>query len=152
MSAAVFGDARLPGRFWSKVQPVPVTGCWLWTAADNGKGYGIFKAGLSSAPRSGLVYVHRLAFERLVSRIPPGVEIDHLCRVRECVNPCHLEAVTHRENVLRGTSPVAAQVLQTHCKRGHEFTNENTYWQGRKRSCRICRRLAHQRAATRGAA
>lgn len=104
-------------RFWEKVDKTD--DCWLWTGHTRG-GYGRLKIG--SKHRQ----AHRLAYEWLVGPIPEGkAHLDHLCRVRHCVNPAHLEPVTHRENVLRGESVVAKQARQTHCKRGHEFTEEN---------------------------
>jgi len=89
---------ELPDRFWDKVQAEPNTGCWLWDANTTRGGYGHFKV-------SGrMVYAHRLAYEKLVGPIPDGLSLDHLCRVPGCVNPDHLEPVTHAENVRRGDS------------------------------------------------
>lgn len=131
-------DERLPERFWSKTVFRPDTGCWLWTAASNGRGYGQFK-------RSGvLVLAHRLAYESCNGPIPADLEIDHrVCRQRCCVNPTHLEAVTSAVNARRA---VAVRVVKTHCKNGHEFTPENTYCNPRnKRQCIACRRLIDRR-------
>ncbi len=91
-----FGDARLPARFWSKVQPDD-SGCWLWTASLSTPGYGQYGIG-ASRPHS----AHRVAFKALVGPIPEGLQIDHTCCVRRCVNPDHLEAVTQQENIRRG--------------------------------------------------
>lgn len=131
-------------RFWEKVDLGDGTGCWLWTGARNPNGYGQFWSGR----RLGLA--HRYAYETLVGPIPDGLSLDHLCRVPACVNPVHLEPVSHRENCLRGISPAAQQAQQTHCKNGREFTEENTRLQilrsGRvKRHCRECAK-AYRRA------
>jgi hypothetical protein len=77
---------------------------------------------------------HRVIYEYLVGPIPDGLSIDHLCRVRHCVNPAHLEPVTHRENVLRGQAPTAVNGRKTRCKRGHEFNR--TVRNGRR--CYTC--------------
>ena len=94
-------DPRLPQRFWNKVKLGP-GGCWLWTASLKGPGYNTGRGYASfywaGKGQSG----HRVAYEVLVGTIPDGLQVDHLCRVRRCVNPEHLEPVTHRENVRRG--------------------------------------------------
>lgn len=91
-----------------------------------------------------MLSAHRVAYELTRGPIPAGMEIDHLCRVRSCVNPDHLEAVTRGENLRRGRGKTGAQ---THCKRGHELTPENTYRYVNRRGyvcrhCRQCRRAA----------
>lgn len=80
-------------------------GCWLWSGHKDQKGYGRFYwKGLNE-------YAHRWAYEYFVGAVPVGLELDHLCRNRGCVNPAHLEAVTHRVNVARGTSPSAKHIV-----------------------------------------
>lgn len=118
-------------RFWRKVKRTDL--CWLWQGAKNNEGYGTFWV----APH--VVAPHRFAYELLVGAVPDGLELDHLCRVVSCVNPDHLEAVTHAENMRR-----AKVATRSHrCKRGHEFTSENTYVKpDGTRCCRICRRQA----------
>lgn len=108
-------------------------GCWLWTASQNGKGYGIFQPTTTVS-----IGAHRFAYEIFVGPIPKGLYLDHLCRVRNCVNPAHLEPVTNRENLRRGLRGD----LRTHCSNGHEMTAENTNTmttkQGTVRKCRAC--------------
>lgn len=116
---------------------VSESGCWLWEGATEKGGYGLMKRG------AGLNHgmVHRLAYEAWRGPIPEGLQIDHLCRVRNCVNPDHLEAVTPRQNVMRGRTPAAANAAKTHCPRGHEYSVQNTR-RGSKgeRCCRACDR------------
>ena len=97
-AAAYARWGRIPTeeRFWRKVNKTDR--CWLWTGALTGKGYGSF----GQTPPGGSVLAHRFAYIREFGAIPDGLVIDHLCRERRCVNPAHLEAVTNRENVVRG--------------------------------------------------
>lgn len=135
-------------RFWAKVDKIP-DGCWVWIAKVSGGGYGEFYP-----TRKAPVAAHRYAYEMLREPIPAGLQLDHLCRNRACCNPDHLEPVTSRENTLRGNSPGALALRTNHCKRGHEFTDENTYRVPNGRQCRTCRRAweAARRAARRAAA
>ena len=91
-------------RFMAFVIPEPNTGCWLWVGGGNGKGYGKFRP--ESSGRN--MRAHRFAYEHFVGKIPAGMQLDHLCRVRCCVNPQHLEPVTCRENIIRGHAARAA--------------------------------------------
>ncbi len=81
---------------------------------------------------------HRVVYEALVGPIPEGLVLDHLCRVLNCVNPNHLEPVTHQENVRRGVGPTAVNSQKTHCPQNHEYTKENTYYGNGSRYCKIC--------------
>lgn len=150
----VYGDAHAAKRgcvrgtaaerLWARVDrdgPVPqyrpdLGPCWLWGGAPCPNGYG--KLVGDAGPMIG---VHRLAYELLVGPIPEGLQLDHLCRVRTCVNPAHLEPVTGAENTRRAKLtyvPVAA------CLRGHPYDDANTYLD--KTGARRCRRCARERA------
>ncbi len=126
--------------FFAKVWFRP--GCWEWSGDIATNGYGSFRYGpMAGGQKQKVGRAHRLAWELFVGPIPNGLVIDHLCRNRRCVNPNHLEPVTHSENLLRG-SKTNGNTFKTHCKRGHEFTEENTYRypSGKKRQCLTCKR------------
>jgi hypothetical protein len=121
-------------HFWSRVGKTDY--CWNWTGAIAGAGYGRVYFRKPRPP----VYAHRFAYEQLVGSIPAGLEIDHLCRNRICVNPEHMEPTTHRTNVLRGTSPWAENAQKTECLRGHPLSGSNLYLHpsNGSRACRTC--------------
>ena len=143
------GPYRIPieDRLWDKVDlSAGPDGCWMWLASVGGGGYGRISLGGADG---GWAVAHRVVYELLVGPIPDGLVIDQLCRVRACVNPRHLEPVTHAENIRRGLRGR----MVTHCPRGHEYDVANTrYWRGR-RDCRTCDRdlKRTQRAARRAA-
>lgn len=146
---ANFLDTRLPGRFWAKCIPEPNSGCWLWLGAANVGGYGQMTIGSRTDGSRTRAAVHRLAYETLVAPIPVGLQLDHLCRTRCCVNPAHLEPVTQHVNILRGVGRAAVHAALTHCKRGHAFVNDGAvYAQShngrRRRTCLACRRGLYQ--------
>lgn len=119
------------------------TGCWLWTATTTANGYGK----TSYLNRGWLA--HRLMYEATVGPIPAGLTLDHLCRVRNCINPEHLEPVTQRTNTLRGDGPSARQARRTHCDRGHLYDDANTRVRGGTRYCRACDRERQQESKAR---
>lgn len=117
---------------------------WLWTACCTPAGYGQF--GVAGR----IVMAHRWLYEQLVGPIPDGMQLDHMCRVRPCVNPDHLEVVTQLENIMRGVSVGALLARRKECMRGHPYTTANSYvGPTGARSCRVCARLrkAEARAA-----
>lgn len=109
-------------------------GCWIFTGATS-MGYGVVGLG---GRGSGNDYAHRVTYRHFRGPIGDGMQIDHLCMVRRCCNPDHLEAVTQAENVRR---EMAVRTPKTHCKWGHEFTPENTRCTARQRLCLTCSRL-----------
>jgi hypothetical protein len=127
-------------RLWARVEKsVGPDGCWLWTGSVSDLGYGRIR---DESGRS--VGVHCAAYELEVGPIPDGLEIDHLCRVRNCVNPAHLEPVTHAENHRRRRGFTILDV----CKNGHPLEGDNLYLRtdGRAgRECRACRSEAVRR-------
>ena len=117
--------------FWDKTR---MTGsCWNWIGSLNPKGYGQYYDGVKP------IKAHRFSYELFKGKIPEGLQLDHLCRNRKCVNPNHLEIVTNKENVLRGVGMSAANSRKTHCSKGHAFTLENTYNYRKTRACKKCR-------------
>ncbi len=130
----------LSARFTSKTRVNPVTGCHEWVAYRGRDGYGRYSVG------GQMVLAHRVAYEEVVGPIPDGLVSDHLCRNRGCVNPDHIEPVTHRENVLRGFAPRVVLHRAGHCQRGH--TNIAIHTSGR-RICRTCDAFRHQRVRQR---
>lgn len=130
-------------RFVEKYIPEPNSGCWLWSAAVSSHGYGVFYDGERLRP------AHRMSYELFVGPIPDALQIDHLCRVRSCVNPAHLEPVTQQENFRRGEGKfITAKVngAKTHCPKGHPYSGDNLYMEpSGGRGCRACRRESARR-------
>ena len=113
----------------------PATNCWIWKGAHRPDGY------VQIRVANRLVYAHRISYEVFVGPIPEGLTLDHLCRVRACVNPEHLEPVTLRENIRRGESESAKNARKAHCKRGHPLSRENLIVESNgRRKCRTCAR------------
>ena len=124
-------------HFWSRVIKQD-DGCWIWTGATEATGYGCF-----SSPSAGrVIRAHRYAYENQIGPIPAGLVIDHLCSVRNCVNPNHLEAVTDEENRRRGLRHGILNGRITHCPQGHEYTPENSARRANRKGieCRTCKR------------
>ena len=129
---------NLPERFESKIAYCPITGCWLWLGYIAPTGYGRISIGGKG------FQAHRIIYEAVKGPIPHGLCIDHLCRNRGCVNPDHLEAVTHQVNLVRGFGPTGTNARKQVCVNGHPFTPENTGVTYRNnRRCKQCDRDQH---------
>lgn len=130
-------DERRKNLILSKINKTD--SCWLWTAYINPNGYGeftVYENGKNIVFKS-----HRIVYELLAGKIPNGKQLDHLCRVRHCVNPKHLEPVTQKENILRGYGSPARNKRKTHCNYGHPYDKENTRYNAvGHRFCRACHR------------
>lgn len=116
----------LENRFWAKVNKTE--SCWIWTAYKSPDGYGRF------ACYGTVKMAHRVSYELNIGKIPLGLTIDHLCRLRSCVNPGHMEVVTNRENILRGNTIAARYASRDACHRGHKFPLSESG----KRVCQEC--------------
>lgn len=125
------GGRSAAERFWANVDKS--ADCWLWTGYLKPNGYASFYPG--GGRHVSKIYVHRFAYELARGPIPDGLEVDHLCNVRHCVNPAHLEAVSRATNLER------RDARTTTCRRGHEYTAANTYrapGNPQNRYCRTC--------------
>ena len=128
-------DLEVLGFF--RLVQIECGGCWLWFGSKTEDGYALYGPHGRRA--------HRWVYERFRAPIPETMQVDHLCRVRHCVNPWHLEAVTSRENTLRGNTITGLNAQKTQCLQGHPLAGENLYLYKGKRACKTCR-LNHTRA------
>lgn len=134
-------DSKAAGlRKWPLVE-VKENGCWECNGA-------LWEGYKTLTVEGKTVRLHRFFYEKLVGEVQGGLVLDHLCRNRACCNPFHLEQVTDKENILRGKGIAAQNSIKTHCKRGHEFTPENTYIKNGRlggrvggRTCRACSKV-----------
>ena len=156
----VYIDRKVPvaERFWPKVDVRGPDECWPWLAYLDKEGHGRFTV-MGDDGRGHPIGAHRMAYQLAVGQIPEGMHIDHTCHTndagcreakncqhRRCCNPRHLEPVTPDENRWRGRWAPTENAKRTHCQRGHEFTDENTYFPARGgRQCRECMRMRDRR-------
>jgi hypothetical protein len=121
-------------RFWRYVHSEPNTGCWLWVGALHEAGYGMLNVDQRA------VRAHRISYEHFRGPIPADLELDHLCRQRCCVNPDHLEAVSHQENMRRGQLFDLGELSRRKdsCPFGHPYDEQNTVSYRGHRKCRAC--------------
>lgn len=127
----------LPDRILNNCEPIPESGCLVWLGKIERGGYGV--AWWNGRQR----LLHRVSYEVSKGSIPHGASLDHLCRVRCCINPEHLEPVSIKVNILLGQGIAALNSRKTHCRNGHPFSEDNTYiYPSGDRSCRICGRNA----------
>ncbi len=144
---------RLPPRLIAKIEVDRRTGCWTWTAVKDRRGYGL----VYHSEQRRRAFAHRYVYELLAG--DPGPELDHLCKNTGCVNPDHLEPVTHAENVRRGDNGKAVSqryAAERDCPQGHPLSGDNLYLYATKRGtikrqCRICRRDSKRRRRAAGA-
>lgn len=128
----IYKTRKIEDRFWEKVKITKK--CWNWKGKTN-RGYGMLWVGKGKS-----IMPHIFSYRLHKGEIPKGLQIDHLCRNRKCMNPEHLEAVTLKENVLRGNGLSAINSRKTHCKYGHIFDVNNTLNYRGQRHCRKCKR------------
>ena len=121
-------------RFWDMVEGPPDSDvCWVWKGSIRKGGYGRFRLTHTRETRA-----HQFAYELMEGPIPEGFEPDHLCRNPRCVNPAHIEIVTHEVNMFRSRG----FHRRTYCQRGHPFDQVNTFvYRSGKRGCRTCAQL-----------
>lgn len=116
--------------------------CWIWQGNKNPAGYGMARTEKDGPHAGKKRLVHRLLWEALNGPVPEGLQLDHRCRRRDCVNPAHLELVDCQTNVRRGAAPAAFNARKTHCIRGHELAGDNVLYEKSRpwvRKCRQCR-------------
>jgi hypothetical protein len=120
--------------------------CWIWQGCTDTKGYGLLRI------KNKNVKAHRFSYQYYIGPIPKGLQLDHLCKVKNCVNPNHLEAVTLQENMRRSQPDRIfsfdigkANREKTHCPSGHKYSVENTYIRNKSRNCKKCNTKSERR-------
>lgn len=131
-------DEKAVKRLLRYLKPTTKKKCWNWKGNIGVNGYGVFFYHGKSYK------AHQVSYRIFIGEVGNGLVLDHLCRNTKCVNPSHLEAVTQKENILRGTGAPSKNAAKTKCKHGHRLTEENTYhtpsnptW----RECKKCKKI-----------
>jgi hypothetical protein len=148
MSGGVAGRyGTVVDRFLAKVFVDWNTGCWEWSGGTS-RGYGTFWLGYVNG-KSKFIGAHVFSYEYFKGvPVQKGLELDHLCRIPQCINPDHLEPVTHKVNMLRGRTPASKNAVKTHCPNGHLLSGDNIYNITRgDRCCKICTQVTRKRRA-----
>lgn len=143
--ASIKGFRGTPTERFHRKLTISDSGCWIWKGSKDHGGYGWIHI------NGRAIKAHRFAYETFVGPIPEGLEPDHLCRIRACVNPDHLEPVTRRENILRGDGPKLTRERKraiVQCPQGHPYDQVNTYHRYGHRYCKTCiaQRKKHYRS------
>jgi hypothetical protein len=130
-------------RFEQFIIRDPNSGCWFFMGADDNNGYGGFRRSKEKGGK--WTKAHKVSYDLFVGKVPEGKILDHLCRVRCCVNPEHLEPVTYKENADRGLTGINMS-SKTHCPQGHPYRGDNLYIKPNGgRDCKTCRKEANRR-------
>ena len=131
-------------RLMKKVIKNALTGCWEFVGSRLPSGYGILWNG--NRPEG----AHRIAYRLFIEDIPNGLEVDHKCNNRSCVNPDHLCLLSHKDNIRKSASIMGENFRKTHCKRGHPLSGENLFIaKSGSRQCRECMKLHARNAKAR---
>ena len=137
-------NATWQARILKHSEAVTESGCWIWMGMMGVRGYGrVYEGGGRAAPH--FTSAHRLSYRAFRGDIPQGLVLDHLCRVRCCVNPWHLEAVTDRVNIMRGVGVAPQHAAKLVCKYGHPFDRTEVVRGRVRRVCWTCARACKQR-------
>lgn len=145
------GPKRTPITVLLAKYSEPQGACVVWIGKKDSHGYGR----VWDSAQQRLVQAHRAAYVQAIGLIPDGLQLDHLCNNRPCVNPAHLEPVTPFENSARARARASEYNPRTHCRNGHAYDEANTYYAGNYRRCRACnadaqrRRKAHRKELAR---
>lgn len=126
-------------RILKNIQINPDTQCWEWIRSLDNKGYGYLE--ISKHNKTKKIFSHRYSYQAFVAIITSDMSIDHKCRNRKCCNPDHLRILSIKDNLLCGNTIAAKNSTKTHCLRGHEFNEENTYHVRGERVCKKCAKI-----------